>query len=162
MHPNEQLIHTFYTAFQNGDALAMSQCYHPDVEFRDPAFGLLKGKKASLMWKMLVERGKGDTKIDCFDVEANDNRGKAKWVAHYTFSQTNRKVVNHIWAKFQFKDGLIYTHTDDFNIWRWAKQAIGWKGFVLGWTTFFRRKIQEKALYSLKKYSEKQAYSLGL
>ena len=42
MHPNEQLIHKFYTAFQNGDALTMKECYHPDIQFRDPAFGLLK------------------------------------------------------------------------------------------------------------------------
>ena len=155
MHPNEQLIHQFYTSFQNGDALAMKQCYHSDIQFRDPAFGLLKGEQAGMMWKMLLERAKGNIKIEYTDTKANDTYATAKWVAHYTFSQTNRKVVNNIAAEFEFKDGLIYKHTDNFNVWKWSQQALGWKGFLLGWTGFFQKKIQEKALYSLKKYSER-------
>lgn len=155
MHPNKQLIHKFYTAFQNGDALAMKQCYHPNIQFRDPAFGLLKEEQASMMWKMLLERAKGNIKIEYSDVKANDTSGIAQWVAHYTFSQTNRKVVNHITAEFEFKDGLIYKHTDNFNVWKWSQQALGWKGYLFGWTGFFQQKIQEKALYSLKKYSER-------
>lgn len=155
MHPNKQLIHQFYTAFQNGDALAMKQCYHPNIQFRDPAFGLLKEEQASMMWKMLLERAKGNIKIEYSDVKANDTSGIAQWVAHYTFSQTNRKVVNHIAAEFEFKDGLIYKHTDNFNVWKWSQQALGWKGYLFGWTGFFQQKIQEKALYSLKKYSER-------
>ncbi len=71
------------------------------------------------------------------------------------FLQTNQKVVNHIAAEFEFKDGLIYKHTDNFNVWKWSQQAMGWKGYLLGWTGFFQKKIQEKALYSLKKYSER-------
>ncbi len=155
MHPNEQLIHKFYTAFQNGDAPAMKQCYHSEIQFRDPAFGLLKGEQAAMMWKMLLERAKGNIKIEYTDTKADDTHGTAKWVAHYTFSQTNRKVVNHISAEFQFKEGLIYKHSDNFNVWKWSQQALGWKGLLLGWTGFFQQKIQEKALYSLKKYSER-------
>ncbi|MGL2986811.1 nuclear transport factor 2 family protein [Flavobacterium sp. RSSA_27] len=155
MHTNEQLIHKFYTAFQNNDPLTMKQCYHPDIQFRDPAFGLLKGEQANMMWKMLLERAKGNIKIAYTDVKADEIYGIAKWVAQYTFSQTNRKVVNYIAAEFQFKDGLIYKHTDNFNVWKWSQQALGWKGFLLGWTGFFQKKIQEKALYSLQKYSEK-------
>lgn len=155
MHPNEQLIQQFYTAFQNGDAPAMKQCYHSEIQFRDPAFGLLKGEQAAMMWKMLLERAKGNIKIEYTDTKADDTHGTAKWVAHYTFSQTNRKVVNHISAEFQLKEGLIYKHSDNFNVWKWSQQALGWKGLLLGWTGFFQQKIQEKALYSLKKYSER-------
>ncbi|WP_300977141.1 nuclear transport factor 2 family protein [Flavobacterium sp.] len=108
-----------------------------------------------MMWKMLLERAKGNIKIEYSDVKANDTSGIAQWVAHYTFSQTNRKVVNHIAAEFEFKDGLIYKHTDNFNVWKWSQQALGWKGYLFGWTGFFQQKIQEKALYSLKKYSER-------
>lgn len=156
MHPNKQLIHQFYTAFQNGDALAMKQCYHPDIQFRDPAFGLLKGEQAATMWKMLLERAKGNIKIEYSNVKANDTSGIAQWVAHYTFSQTNKKVVNHIAAEFEFKDGLIYKHNDNFNVWKWSQQALGWKGYLFGWTGFFQQKIQKNALHSLKKYSERK------
>lgn len=156
MHPNEQLIHKFYTAFQNNDALTMKQCYHTDIQFSDPAFGLLKEEQASMMWKMLLERAKGAIKIESTNVKADEIHGSATWVAHYTFTQTNRKVINPISAEFEFKDGLIYKHNDNFDVWKWSKQALGWKGFLLGWTGFFQKKIQEKALYSLKKYSERQ------
>lgn len=154
MHPNAQLIHKFYTAFQNGDAHTMSKCYHSDIQFQDPAFGILKKKEPSMMWKMLLEKAKGNIKIAYSEVKANDIYGTAKWVAEYSFSQTKRKVVNHISAEFEFKDGLIYKHKDHFNVWKWAQQALGWKGYLLGWTGYFQQKIQEKALYSLKKYSK--------
>jgi hypothetical protein len=26
-------------------------------------------------------------------------------------------------------------HTDDFDIWKWSKQALGIPGHLLGWTT---------------------------
>lgn len=152
MHPNEALIHQFYQAFQKGDAQTMKLCYHPDIQFIDPAFGLLKGTQVGNMWTMLLERAKDDLKIEYFDVKADDYSGTALWVAHYTFSQTNRKVINSISAEFQFKDELICKHNDNFNIWKWSQQALGWKGYILGWTGFFQRKIREKALYSLNKF----------
>ena len=56
MHPNEKLIEKFYTGFKNSDAQAMIDCYAPDVEFSDPVFPALKGKRAMAMWAMLGER----------------------------------------------------------------------------------------------------------
>lgn len=154
MTANENTIIKFYTAFANSDATQMCECYHPNIQFRDPAFGLLKGDEVCQMWKMLIERGKGNIDIHFSEVKANDHLGSAFWVAKYNFSETNRKIVNSISAKFQFKDGLIIKHTDDFDIWKWSKQALGIKGLLLGWTGFMQKKIQEKALLSLKKYSE--------
>lgn len=59
MHPNEQLLHQFYTAFQKGDAMTMKKCYHPEVQFQDPVFGVLQGEQAGKMWEMLLEKAKG-------------------------------------------------------------------------------------------------------
>jgi ketosteroid isomerase-like protein len=155
MNANEQLISKFYTAFSNSDIAKMGECYHKSVQFEDPAFGILKEKEPILMWKMLLERSKGNIKIDFYDVIANENSGSTTWVATYIFSQTGRKVVNIINAKFEFQDGLIIKHTDSFNVWKWSKQALGLKGLLLGWTNFMRTKIQETAKQSLKKYIEK-------
>lgn len=154
MSANENTITKFYTAFNNGDSSKMCECYHSNVQFRDPAFGLLKGNDVCQMWKMLVERSKGDLKIEFSNVKSTQNRGSARWIATYNFSKTNRKVVNVIHAHFQFQDGLIIKHTDDFDIWKWAKQAFGLIGFLLGWTGFMQNKIQKQALLSLKKYKE--------
>ena len=156
MTANENTINKFYTAFANADATQMCECYHPNVQFRDPAFGLLNGKEVCQMWKMLIERSKGNLKIEFSDVKATEYLGSARWIASYRFSKTNRKVVNSIASKFHFQDGLIIKHIDDFDIWKWSKQALGIKGFLLGWTGFMQKKIQDQARISLKKYCEEK------
>ena len=103
---------------------------------------------------MLIKKSKGEIKIEFSEIKATEYIGSAKWIATYNFSQTNRKVVNVIKAQFQFKDGLIIKHTDDFDIWKWSEQAFGIKGYLLGWTGFFHTKINEQALLSLKKFKE--------
>jgi hypothetical protein len=155
MNQNEQLIHKFYNAFTNADAQTMCECYHPKIQFQDPAFGILKGNDACQMWKMLIEKSKGNIKIEFSDIKADDYLGTAKWIATYNFSKTNRKVVNVIQAQFQFQDNLIIRHTDNFDIWKWSKQALGFKGFLLGWTGFMQKQIQKQALASLNIYNKK-------
>lgn len=152
MNSNEQLIEEFYAAFANQNAKTMASCYHKDIQFQDPAFGILKGASVSDMWNMLIERSNGSLKIEFSDI----NTGSATWIATYTFSKTNRKVINTIHASFQFKEGLIYKHTDHFDIWKWSHQALGFKGLLLGWTGFMQKKIQEHAKASLKIYQEKR------
>lgn len=143
------LISDFYKAFHQLDANKMTSCYHKDVVFEDPAFGVLEGKKASAMWHMLCESQKGKD----FTVEAsNITENSAHWEAFYTFSKTGRKVHNKIDATFKFKDGLIIKHTDHFNLHTWAKQAIGFKGWLLGGTGFFKKKLQSQTNRLLNKY----------
>ena len=154
MNPNERLILKFYTAFANADAKTMCECYHSDIQFQDSAFGILKENDACQMWNMLIEKSKGNIKIEFSDIKADDFTGTAKWIATYNFSKTNRKVVNVIQAQFQFKDNLIIRHTDYFDIWEWSKQALGFKGILLGWTGFLQNQIQKQALASLKNYNK--------
>ena len=154
MNANEKTISKFYTAFANADASTMCECYHSKIEFRDPAFGLLKENDVCQMWKMLIKKGRGNIKIEFSNIKADEYIGSVQWIATYNFSKTNRKVVNVIRAQFQFKDGLIKKHTDDFDIWKWSKQAFGITGYLLGWTGFFQQKLQQQALLSLKKHKE--------
>lgn len=129
----------------------MQSCYHDEVNFEDPAFGKLHGEEAKKMWRMLCEQGK-DLKIEFSEIEENETSGKAHWEAWYTFSLTGKKIHNKIDATFIIKDGLIIKHTDHFNLHKWASQAFGWKGWLLGGTTFFKKKFQDQARKSLKKY----------
>lgn len=152
MNPNEQLIEEFYAAFAAGNAKTMASCYHPEVVFEDPVFGVLKGQDVLDMWQMLIERSKGNLKIEFSNVSAHDELGGANWVATYHFSKTNRQVVNKISAAFEFRDGLILRHTDHFDLWKWCQQALGLSGWLLGWTGFLQRKIRQQALQSLRKY----------
>ena len=153
---NEQLIRHFYESFAAHNADEMAACYTDDVEFSDPAFGLLKGADAKNMWKMLVERGGGNLKIDFSNVKADEHKGSADWTADYLFSKTGRQVFNKIHAEFEFKDGKIVRHKDTFDAWKWSRQALGVSGLLLGWTGFLQNKIRQNALQSLREYSEKQ------
>jgi ketosteroid isomerase-like protein len=148
MHPNAQLIANFYTAFQNLDAETMAACYAPDVVFSDPVFPALRGAEAADMWRMLTRRAKDFSLV--FDgVRADDAHGEAHWVATYVFAQTGRTVVNDIRASFAFRDGKIVRHADRFDMWRWARQALGLKGWLLGWSAPVRRAIRAQAAKGL-------------
>jgi len=46
-------------------------------------------------------------------------------------------------AEFVIKDGKIVRHTDSFNLWRWARQALGLNGLLIGWSAFFQARMQE-------------------
>jgi ketosteroid isomerase-like protein len=152
---NEEVIQKFYTSFQNGNAKGMSECYADEIIFHDPAFGELRGEKAKKMWEMLLERSKGELKIEFSDVVADEKTGSANWVAKYNFAQTGRNVVNKIHANFQFMDGKIIMHNDHFSLWKWSRQALGWKGWLLGGTEFMRGKIQKQTNELLLKHMQK-------
>jgi ketosteroid isomerase-like protein len=154
-HPNTELIHRFYEAFQRRDAEAMLACYADDIVFSDPAFGELRGDYARDMWRMLVQRAR-DLSLTFGDVEANEQTGSARWVARYGFSQTGRTVVNRIEARFVFRDGLIAEHRDRFDLWRWSRQALGLKGALFGWAPFAQRAIRAQARKSLDDYRAKR------
>ncbi|MGE8721061.1 nuclear transport factor 2 family protein [Leptospira terpstrae] len=155
MHANEQLIQKFYTAFQNKDGQTMVGCYHPDIEFQDPAFGSLKGKEAGAMWLMLIERSQNLT-IRFSNIKADDSKGSANWEADYSFSKTGRKVRNKIHANFTFKDGKILIHKDHFSMWKWLGMAMGPVGYLLGWWPALGNKVKKEALTGLQLYMKRK------
>jgi len=137
------LITNFYSAFKVLDAEKMIACYHDKIEFEDPAFGKLSGNRAKKMWKMLCENAI-DFEIEFSNINMTNDFVTANWEAKYTFSQTGKTVHNIIEAKFEFKDGRIIKHTDNFNLHKWASQALGFKGWLLGNTSFFKSKLQQQ------------------
>jgi ketosteroid isomerase-like protein len=144
MHPNEKLIEAFYTSFKGSDFAGQNACYAPEVEFSDPVFPALKGKRAMAMWAMLGER-KADPSDRWFEhVKADDARGSAHWEAKYKFPLNGRPVHNKIDAQFEFKDGKIVKHTDAFDFWKWSQMALGLTGTLFGWSSFFQSALQKK------------------
>lgn len=149
----QNIIEKFYQAFQNMDAETMAACYHPEVVFHDPAFGRLEGAHAANMWRMLIKSQEGkDFKIEYGEVKEDENTGSAKWEAWYTFGATGNRVHNSITATFELRDGLIIKHDDVFNLYRWSQQALGLQGTLIGWTGFFRKKLQSRTNRMLAKF----------
>ena len=127
----------------------MVSFYHDEVVFTDPAFGNLKGVRAKNMWRMLCGNAQ-DFKLEYSQVSEHS----AYWEANYTFSKTGRRIHNKIDAFFEFKDGKIIKHLDSFNIHKWASQAIGFKGWLLGGTSYFKRKLNAQTNRLLEKYEK--------
>lgn len=150
-HPNAELIRRFYRAFQQLDAEGMAACYADDVRFSDPVFQNLRGGEAADMWRMLAARAQ-DFSLTFDQVQADDRQGSAHWVATYLFSQTGNTVVNRIEARFVFRDGKIVEHRDHFDLWRWARQALGLKGLLLGWAPPVQNAIRRQAGKGLRQF----------
>lgn len=156
MQPNVDVISKFYTAFQKLDYQTMNSCYSDDIVFNDPAFGLLRGDEAKAMWEMLCKNAK-DFSLTFSNIQLLDEEyATCNWVAIYTFSKTGRRVINNIKAFMKLKDGKIIEHSDGFKLSRWAAQALGFKGVLLGWTGFMKRKIQQNARKNLIAFIEKK------
>ncbi|MDA3859643.1 MAG: nuclear transport factor 2 family protein [Melioribacteraceae bacterium] len=134
------IIEQFYSAFQKLDAEEMVKYYHADIEFEDPAFGKLNSDKAKNMWRMLCKSSK-ELEVTFSNINCDDKKGSANWEAKYIFSKTGRKIHNKITAEFEFHDGKIIKHKDNFNLHKWAAQAFGLKGLLFGWTPVFKTKL---------------------
>ena len=53
------------------------------------------------------------------------------------------------------QDGKIIDHTDTFDFYRWARMAFGVKGILLGWTPFFKSKVQLTVKKALAKFTSR-------
>jgi ketosteroid isomerase-like protein len=145
------LIERLYAAFDRRDGDAMAACYAPDARFSDPVFTDLRGEQPGPMWRMLTSQA-GELRVELLERAADEARGTARWRAHYVFTQTGRPVVNDVRASFRFSGGLIAEHTDAFGFHRWARQALGASGLLLGWTPMLRAAVRRRAGAGLERY----------
>jgi ketosteroid isomerase-like protein len=150
-HPNDELIQRFYAAFDRHDGDEMAACYTPDARFSDPVFQDLKHGEPEAMWRMLTGAS-DDLRVELLEHEADDDSGSARWLAHYTFTQTGRHVDNDVRASFRFRNGLIAEHRDDFGFHRWARQALGPTGLLLGWTPIVQGSVRKRARARLDEF----------
>ncbi|WEK19153.1 MAG: nuclear transport factor 2 family protein [Candidatus Pedobacter colombiensis] len=156
MSTQEELIHHFYTSFQRKDVQAMQDCYADNASFSDPVFTNLNTLEVRSMWAMLLKNGK-DMRLEFKNISTDETGTHAEWDAWYTFSATGNRVHNHICASFIIENGKIIKHTDHFSFYKWAKQALGFTGLLLGWTSFIKNKIRAKARKNLEAFMARGA-----
>lgn len=143
----EDVIVRLYDSLDRGDGEVMAACYAPDAVFEDPAFGELHGDEVGDMWRMLTSRG-GKVDVDLAERSADS----AHWIARYVFTATGNRVVNDVRSRFRFEDGLIVDQRDTFDLRKWAAQAMGTKGRVLGFTPLLGPAIRKNARAQLAKF----------
>ncbi|MES2691632.1 MAG: nuclear transport factor 2 family protein [Bacteroidota bacterium] len=146
---NTELVTKFYTAFQQKDYKTMQELYADQAVFNDAVFIDLSSKEVRAMWQMLLTRGK-DLTLEFKDIWSEGNKAGATWIATYTFSGTGNKVTNHIKAVFEIEAGKIVKHTDSFSFYKWARQALGIPGLLLGWSSVLKNKVQRTAKENLQ------------
>lgn len=154
MNDPQRVIRQFYHSFDSLDPENMISYYHPDIVFRDPAFGELRGVEVGNMWRMLCQsQNKNTFSVKAFNVKSDGDIASADWEAKYIFSKTKRPVHNKVSASFEFNEGKIIRHVDTFDLYTWSKQALGVTGFFIGWTPFFKNSLQTKTRGLLEKFS---------
>ncbi|MCB0795707.1 MAG: nuclear transport factor 2 family protein [Flavobacteriales bacterium] len=147
------VVHRFYTALREHDWRVMNTCYHADARFHDPVFGDLDVHGVRAMWELLLARGT-DLQLS-YQVEHEDGQGAVvAWEARYTFTRTGRKVVNKARTVMTVRDGLIAEQEDAFDRWRWARQALGLPGLLLGWSPAFWKKVRTQLRLALGRQGE--------
>jgi len=153
MYENAAVIDLYFKALQSLDAKTMGECYHPEATFQDPVFGPLNADETRAMWKMLCQNARNFSLV-VKEIQADQEKGACRFTASYTFSKTGRNVVNSMTSHFEFKEGKILKQRDVFNLWKWARQAFGWVGLLLGWLPFFQQKIRREARKRLDKFMQ--------
>ena len=146
----------FYEAFMVRDHYTMGLLYAEHATFSDPVFPLLNARGARMMWNMLLTRAE-DLGIEVKIIEDSPAHASVDWVAHYTFGATGRPVVNRVHTEMALSNGRIVRQVDSFSLWRWSRQALGAKGWLLGWTPVVRDRIRAQAANSLREYARKAA-----
>lgn len=146
-------IERFYAAFAALDHASMQACYAADARFDDEAFALQGREQIGAMWRMLCTatqaKGMAQWRLDASAITERS----AHWEAHYLFSATGRTVHNVIDAEFEFDaEGRITRHRDRFDFWRWARQALGTPGLLLGWTPYLRGQVRARAARNLQQF----------
>jgi ketosteroid isomerase-like protein len=157
MHSNQQTIKTLYNAFAQLDAEGMATCYADEATFEDAVFTLNGKREVMGMWRMLSEatkaKGADVWKLTYRVLDADGAHGKAHWDAHYRFSATGRLVDNSVDSQFEFApDGRIVRQRDSFDFYRWARQALGAPGLLLGWTPLMHAKVRKTAAGNLERF----------
>lgn len=156
---NRETIERLYQGLDQGNGAAMTACYAIGAHFRDPAFGDLEGEDIGAMWRMLTGRAT-DLTVELVEHDADEESGRAHWIARYTFSSTGRPVVNDVRARFRFApDARIVDHVDEFDFRAWAKQALGPSGHLVALLPPLRSKARAKALDQLASFRREETGS---
>lgn len=145
----------FYEALCAKDYATMAKCYADDAQFSDPIFPKLNAAQTRAMWTMLLEPAK-HLELTYEILEETEEYANVAWAAHYYFEHTGRQVVSEVESALLFRNGKIIHHVDEFDFWAWARQAYGFKGFLLGWAPAMRGQMQNSAAEKLSDYIKNQ------
>ena len=144
MTPEEtrEVLTRFYDALSRRDGETMASLYSPDASFEDEIYRL-RGEDVGKMWRGLMSRAKTLT-VSYTIAKAGAGDGTVEWTARYDYPGGG-PVVNVILSELELVGGKIVRQRDRFDFPRWAAQALGTKGKLLGRFEWFRRVVSREA-----------------
>jgi limonene-1,2-epoxide hydrolase len=132
----------FYEALSRRDGDTMASLYSADAVFEDEVYRV-EGADVGKMWRGLM--GKAKTLSAAYTIaRAASDGGTVEWTARYVFPGGG-PVVNVILSELEIENGRIVRQRDRFDFRRWAAQALGAKGRLLGRFEWFRRIVSRQA-----------------
>ncbi|ARU92149.1 hypothetical protein SCLARK_001685 [Spiroplasma clarkii] len=157
---NKEVVVKFFTALSKGDWKLMNNLYSKDVAFSDTVFGELNYSQITNLWEMLLTENP-DLSAN-FKIVEDGEVVKVQWVMVSKFGQKHRKVILNILSTLEVSKGKIIKHNDHFDFKKWAKQALGIIGWMLGSKQSFKNRIKEEAFIKLNSFIDaKQSSQLG-
>ncbi|MDQ6893628.1 MAG: nuclear transport factor 2 family protein [Acidobacteriota bacterium] len=144
MTPQEtrEVLTRFYDALSRRDGETMASLYSKDAAFEDEVYEL-QGEDVGKMWRGLMSKAKTLT-VSYTIAKAGSGSGTVEWTARYDFPGGG-PVVNVILSELELENGKIVRQRDRFDFRRWAAQALGTKGRLLGRFEWFRRAVSRTA-----------------
>ncbi|MDQ2870776.1 MAG: nuclear transport factor 2 family protein [Acidobacteriota bacterium] len=136
------VLTAFFDALARRDGDAVAALYAPDARFEDEIFRL-DGADVPKMWRALLH-GSKTLEVSYTIARAGSGSGTVEWTARYTYPGGG-PVVNVILSELDLAGGTIVRQRDRFDFPRWAAQALGRPGRLLGGFEWFRRAVSRKA-----------------
>ncbi len=136
------VLTAFFDALGRRDGDAVAAFYAPDARFEDEIFRL-ESADVPKMWTALL-RGSKTLEVSYTIARAGAGSGTVEWTARYVYPGGG-PVVNVILSEIQLAEGKIVRQSDRFDFPRWAAQALGRPGRLLGRFEWFRRAVSRKA-----------------
>lgn len=149
---NTEIVEQFYSAFSKLDFQTLSKYLSQDVVYYDPLWGLLEGDLVFYLWQMKCE-SLSYFSFQYHDIEELDSEYiTCKWETRFFYKKSGTHVKMNGKAYMRINNGLITEHSDGYKLSDWLAATRGWKGKLLGWTGYMKRKEESIHREQLERY----------
>lgn len=146
----QETIMAFFEAYSRRNTGDMCNRYSSLIYYSDPVFGLLKDEQVIKMWQFRVANSNELSLIYGNISDRGDNYYTCEWTATYRFAPTGKKIIHKAKAYMKVEDGIITEHSDAYSFYKWIRQAYGISGWILGWSSVYKKRVRKKLLEQLQ------------
>lgn len=151
------VVDRFFEAFSASDWQTMARCYHDKASFSDPVYPDLREERIVYMWHQLLSAAEtsnlnsgrkkslslNNLKLEYRVLFGDERKAQVLWTASYRYG--NRSVSNEVLSTLAIWDDKIVRQVDEYNFWRWSRQALGLTGLAFGTMPWYQRSVQRSA-----------------